>query len=183
MLKISNFMTKLLIFLIFTLVNVSLFSQNNGNYKESFINRVVLGGNLGLQFGSTTFIDISPTIGYKITPKFIAGVGVTYQYYRDKSVTPDYFTSIYGGRTFLTYHIYENLFAHIEYEHLRYQAYILPSYDKDWVGVNSYLVGGGYTQKISPNLGVAITILYNLNETVYSFYSNPIIRVGFSANL
>ena len=50
--------------------------------RKPFKDRIYFGGNLGLQFGNQTYIDISPLIGYKVTEKFSAGFGVTYIYYK-----------------------------------------------------------------------------------------------------
>lgn len=165
------------------LINVYAFGQIEENYKPSNLDRLVYGGYIGLQFGTTTFIDLSPSVGYKVTPKFIPGIGLTYQYFQDKSYTPDYSTNVIGGRAFMDYYIFENLFAHIEYEYVTYEAYLLYSNNKEWVNVSSYLIGGGYMQRISPGVGFGITVLYNLNETDYSLYSNPIIRLGITAGL
>ncbi|MBK7029795.1 MAG: hypothetical protein IPH45_11510 [Bacteroidales bacterium] len=41
--------------------------------RKPWSERLFYGGSLGLQFGSVTLVDISPLIGYKITPR----IGVT----------------------------------------------------------------------------------------------------------
>jgi len=166
-----------------TILCLNLISQDNGNFKPKLTDRLVYGGNLGLQFGTTTFIDISPSIGYKLTPRLIPGVGASYQYFNDKTFTPDYSTHVLGGRAFVDYYLMENLFAHVEYEYLTYEAFMLYTNTREWVNVSSYLVGGGYMQRVGPGVGFGITVLYNLNETEYSLYTNPIIRIGISAGL
>lgn len=46
-------------------------------------NRKEFGGKLGLQFGSTTLIDLSPRVGYWFTNYFVSGVGASYVYMND----------------------------------------------------------------------------------------------------
>ena len=162
---------------------MSVFSQDGNQIKPKFTDLLVYGGNLSLQFGTTTYVDISPSVGIKLTPRLIPGIGATYQYFNDKSFTPDYSTHVFGGRAFVDYYLLENLFAHVEYEYLTYEAYMPYTYTTERVNVSSYLVGGGYMQRLGPGVGIGITLLYNLNETEYSLYTNPIIRIGINAGL
>lgn len=144
------------------------------------LDKFYTGGNFGLNFGTVTAIDISPIIGYKITEKFSAGVGVIYMYYSDSRY--NYSTNAYGGRLFARHLIIENLFAHAEYELINRDAF--DYYNRVFrVNVSGFLVGGGYTQRIAGNSYFNIMVLWNLNENKYSFYPNPIIRMGFSVGL
>lgn len=145
--------------------------------KENFWDKIYFGGNLGLQFGTSTFIDISPLVGYRITDKISAGVGVTYQYYHYKDRVYDFQTNVYGGRVFGRYLITENLFAHAEYEYLNLEAF---DFQRRRVDVGSSMAGGGYIQHIGANSSLVAMILYNFTESVYSPYQNPIIRIGFN---
>jgi hypothetical protein len=170
-----------IIILVFCLnLGNSAFAQQN---KEPVQNRFVFGGGLGLQFGTITLIDISPMVGYKITENFIAGLGFTYQYYRDTRWVPVYETNIYGGSVFARYYVFRDFFAHAEYQLLNYEVYHWPSGDKERVTVPAYLIGGGYRQWLGPNVSVNILILFNLNETIDSPYTNPIFRVGIGVGI
>jgi hypothetical protein len=42
--------------------------------------KVFVGGNFGLSFGSYTLINVSPQIGYRFTDHFAAGTGLNFQY-------------------------------------------------------------------------------------------------------
>jgi hypothetical protein len=145
--------------------------------KERFIDRLYTGGNLGAQFGTVTFIDVSPLVGYRITDKISAGIGATYQYYHYKDKFYDFETNVYGGRVFGRYLFNDYLFGHAEYEYLNLEAF---DFRRRRVDVGSFLVGGGYFQRISDRSGVVAMILYNFTESVYTPYTNPIIRVGFN---
>jgi hypothetical protein len=72
--------------------------------NPSFKDRMYFGGNLGLQFGTVTLIDVSPLAGVMITPKFSSGIGATYQYYDDNRFQGSAGSS-YGGRFFTRYNV------------------------------------------------------------------------------
>lgn len=67
------------------LLSISAFAQegdaNNGGMDPS---RIFFGGNFGLTFGNFTFINVSPQVGYRISPKFAAGGGVNFIYQSNK---------------------------------------------------------------------------------------------------
>lgn len=145
--------------------------------------RMYYGGNFSLQFGSLTYIDISPLAGVMLTEKLSAGLGGTYQYLRFRRTKSS--SSVYGGRLFGRYNITENIFAHSEAESLN-TAYVVPgatpSQDRltrDWV--TGIFVGGGYFTPFGSRGGANITLLYNLTyDNRRSPYNEPyVIRVGF----
>lgn len=158
----------------------------------SFTDRLIYGGSIGLQFGSITLLDLSPVIGYRITPKLEAGVGATYKYYRYKDFYLDQTTgesfdlksNILGGSVYTRYHFLENFFAHVEYERLKYnydELYYSGSTmmrQANHVYVNSLFVGGGLSQRISQHSYFYIMALWNLNNDAMSPYSNPVLRMG-----
>lgn len=149
--------------------------------KERFLDRVFVGGNLGLQFGTVTFAEISPLVGYRLTDKISVGVGVTYQYYHYQDRYYNFQTNVYGGRVFGRYFFTNNLFAHAEYEYLNLEAFDF--FPRRRVDVESFLAGGGYIQRFGRNSGIVAMVLYNFTESVYTPYSNPIIRIGLNIGL
>ena len=149
--------------------------------KERIIDKMFFGGNLGLQFGTVTFIDVSPLIGYRITDQFSAGIGVTYQYYHYRDKVYDLETNVYGGRVFGRYFFTDYLFAHAEYEYLNLEAFDF--FPRRRVDVGSFLAGGRYFQRFSANSGIVVMILYNFTESAYTPYTNPIIRIGINLGL
>jgi len=147
--------------------------------EPSFKDRLFFGGNFGLSFGTVTFIDISPTVGYRVNDKVSAGVGVTYQYLRNSRF--DLETSIYGGRVFGRRTLNDFLFAQVEYETLNVE-FVDPgdfSFNREWVP--AFFLGGGLYQPIGRNAALLITALYNvLHDEVRSPYVDPLVlRVGF----
>ena len=166
----------------------SLSAQERINLDEkpqmSFKDHLFYGGGLGLQFGTVTLVDISPMIGYKVTQRIGIGVSPTYKFYSYTNYygqSENLKTNVFGGSIFTRIVILENVFAHAEYELLAYKTK-----DPSAGGViqtlnyQSVLVGGGYRERIGENAFMNLMVLWNLNETPDSPYTNPIIRAGFS---
>ena len=143
---------------------------------------------------SLTIISAVEGIGYKIAPRLASGLGVTYEYYNDKLF--DIETSIYGGRIFSNYLIIKDfneilpgilnggLFVQAEYEALSLET---KHFDKlnlyrghDRFILHSILVGGGLRFPIGKRASANLLILWNLNETSNTPYSNPVVRLGFN---
>jgi long-subunit fatty acid transport protein len=173
------------LFLLLTQWNL-LLAQNapDDEKKKGFDwNRFFIGGNIGnFQFGIITSFEISPTLGYKITDKFSAGIGLTYSYYNDRRYRMS--TDIYGYRVFLSHVIYNTIFAYTEYEALSLEsdffdvAGLHQGQERFWL--NSFFIGLGYKMEINDRAYGYIMLLYNLKETTDSPYSNPVIRVGIN---
>ncbi len=126
--------------------------------------RIWFGGGVGLAFGSVTNIAVEPMLGYKITRngKLSAGVGLSYQYFRDNRYTPVFETSVYGGRIFSRYRIIDQLFAHVEYCQLNYELYdaALKELRRTWVPF--LLVGGGYSAHLGGGTYLTATVLFDV---------------------
>jgi hypothetical protein len=153
--------------------------------QKSFWDRVYFGGYLGLQFGTVTFIDIAPLATYQVTEDFYVGLGPTYQYISDKRYDPHYNTSSYGAQFYARYFIWKDLFAQVEYDplYLTYYDYNFTPLRKSSVWVNDLMLGGGYRQWLGDRAFATIIILFNVNESIYSPYQNPVIRIGFGIGL
>jgi hypothetical protein len=172
----------------FTLEAQDTIRVHPGHKNQNILERIDFGGYLGAQFGAVTAINISPMASYRITNSLYAGLGLTYQYYKDTRYTPDYSASSYGGSIFARYFIWRDLFAHVEYAPLYMNYY----YDdgtgnqnliKDAIWVHDLMIGGGYRQWIGDKAFMSLMLLWNVNESIYSPYRNPIIRIGFGVGL
>jgi len=186
-----------LILLIWILVPSALNAQHSNNDEEP--KRWFVGGNIGLQFGYVTLIDVSPIVGYMITDRFAVGTGASYKYYRIREYFFDSYQNqwkrfqshIYGGPLFARYYIAKQFFAQTEYEYLRFrnEVYVqntsVQKYDREYqhVNVHSMFVGGGYRQFFGSGNAFEIMLLWNLNETPDSPYNNPVIRMGVAIGL
>jgi len=176
-------MKKKFLCILMVLFASSAFAQGKIEKKRTLSDKVFFGGNLGLQFGSITSIDISPIGGYRPINNLYLGLGLSYKYYNDNTYF-DLNTQIYGGSVFARYVVFTNFFVHTEFEELSLeQKYFdhlnkYPDQTRFWMG--SMLVGGGYIQPIGERSAIVLTVLFNLNESANSPYQNPIVRLGFS---
>ena len=151
--------------------------------KKSLWEKIYIGGNFGLQFGTTTVVNVSPQIGYRVTERFIPGIGVTYIYYnyRNPYTNSRYESSIYGGSVFGKYFFTPNFFGHVEYEELNLDGYdiYLNMYSRLWVPSLFIVVGYNYPigQRGFIQLLALFEVLQDRNSPYYR--NNPIIRIGF----
>ncbi len=172
------------LFLLIALIIIPVFGfsqyfENKEKEKEKkpFKENLFIGGILGLQFGTYTLIDISPVIGYRVSPRFQPGIRLTYQYQSNQNT--NYKTSRYGGSVFARLFLIEGLYAQAEAEALNIE-WMDSNLEEYRLWIANYFVGGGYFQKIGKKSGMYVSVLWNLNETIYSPYSNPVIRMGFT---
>ena len=145
--------------------------------------RIVVGGGLGLRFGSQVdVVSLSPMIGYKLTQKLMAGSSVTYRYTKYKYFSPSIKLTDYGVSPFVRYTIFNGIFVQAEYEYLNYE---FPESATSTLrkGYNSFLAGGGFIQPIGDKAAFYLLALYNfsyqsVNPGEYSPYPNPLILRG-----
>lgn len=157
--------------------------------EEDFQSKWVLGGGFGLSFSSyASNIQLSPQLGYRITPAWESGIRVTYNFYSYRENWLKFNTHHFGGGPYTSYAIYRGLFAHAEYELLSYERVFVNwamreiEY-RDRIIIHSVFAGAGYRQYFSPKSYASFLVLFNLNETFDSPYANPTIRIGFGIGL
>ena len=60
-------------------------AQETGEQKKGLDpSRLFFGGNFGATFGNFTFINVSPQVGYRVSPIFSAGTGINFIYQSNK---------------------------------------------------------------------------------------------------
>lgn len=162
--------------------------QNLGDATPSKSNKPnpwFVGGMIGGSFSNYGgSFEVSPLVGYRVTEDFHVGSRLTYIY-----TNIDYGGTIgkrsfhdYGGSIFARYRFIPMLFGHAEYEILNVQ-YPRADGSVENILVNSLFLGGGLYQQMGGRGFATIAILFNVLESQYSPYSNPIIRVGFGVGL
>lgn len=153
--------------------------------------RIVFGGGFGFGFGNVTNISISPIVGYRVSDRFSAGVGMGYQYLRvknyselrDASNNPVYKPltgSLYSPSVWMRYVLWNNIFAHIEYEHnfITQRQYrnnnsiYMGAIEEVKLNVNapSLLVGAGIRQPVSDRVSILFQGLYDVLQDKNSPY-------------
>ena len=110
--------------LVASLVFSSSFAQESE--KPEFRDKFFVGGGFGAGFGTYTYVNISPIIGYRITPRLSAALRLMYQY-----TTYDYYVggdkvnfsgNDYGVGGFLRFMVKGPFYLQAEYEHLNYEV-------------------------------------------------------------
>ena len=137
----------------------------------------MIGGSFSNNGGS---FEISPLVGYKITQDFHVGSRITYIYssYNYGGTIGKKSFNDYGGSLFGRYRFLKMLFAQAEYELLSVEYFVDPT-TTSRRSINSLFLGGGLYQQMGGRGFATIAILYNVLETEFSPYSNPVIRIGF----
>lgn len=180
-------MKKIIVILLFALSAAQVSAQYFEQPKEkpSFRDKIFFGGGLGLQFGSITAIEVSPIVGYKVTERFHMGIGSTYKYLKYTDYEPKVDFSAYSASVFSRFFITESLFAYAEAEALNTEVitydvltYQVLKRERKWI--DSYFIGGGYFQRLGQRSGIYLLVLWNLNESELSPYTNPVMRIGVS---
>ncbi|MGY6560791.1 MAG: hypothetical protein ACXITV_01660 [Luteibaculaceae bacterium] len=148
--------------------------------KIPFRDRLNFGGNIGGGFGPLGLnILVNPQVGITINENFMVGVGGTYMYFRFRDpFFGDFSTNIAGASVFGRHRVYDNFFAHAEFENLWLDALNFNG-ELSRVSVPIFLVGGGYLQPLGGNSSAIISVLWDVIDDRNSPYINPIIRGGF----
>jgi hypothetical protein len=150
--------------------------------------RLFFGGNLGLQFGTITDIQVAPVIGIWLLPRLSLAVGPDYRYYKFQKET----TAIYGGKSYVQFVVIKDIgtflpiganmgiFLQIEDDLLSLESSFWdnPIASKRF-NLNTVLAGGGISQQIGRRSSMDIAFLWTLNEPVYSLYGTPEFRISF----
>lgn len=157
-------------------------NQSAPSEFDSFKERIYLGGNVGAMFGSTTYINLSPIVGFQVTKKFSAGIGGTYNYLQENYAGQKYISTVYGSNVFGRYLFTENFFAQAQWDRLSVLDYTSPILNqRAWI--DNLLIGGGYRQLFTAKAGFVAMIFYNINQVPLSPYNNPVIQIGFNVGL
>lgn len=152
------------------------------DHLQKIKDNMLYGGNFAAWFGASTFINVSPTIGYKITDDLHAGVGFIYNYASVRYSNGAKFSqSLYGSHVFARYLLTEDLFAQAQYDRLSQPNYYSTNWTKERVWVDYVLIGGGYRIMVGDHSAILTTIMYNLTPHNLSIYSNPYFQMGFVA--
>ena len=176
----------ILVLLMIGCLAVEGYAQGENNSLEGLPlkDRIVVGGGLGLGFGSVQdFFSVSPMIGYRLTAKLLAGTGFTYRYTNYKVTRPSIKLNDYGINPFLRFTVYRNIFLQTEYEHLNYE-YPLTLAETTRRKFDSFLAGGGFIQPLGERFAFYLMALYNFSykdQVMYSPYDSPIVvRAGIN---
>jgi len=168
-------------------------ARNKGEKEKlPFKERLVFGGDLGLSFGTITYIKLAPEVGYRVTDRLTPGLGPIYIYESYKHYGLK--TSTYGGKVVLSFTVLRgsdfggrfnlgNVMLHGENEVINVEP-VYYSYTGQWLfgdrlWIDNLLLGGGLSQSLGGRAAVTIFLLWDVTQNQYSPYSNPILKFGF----
>ena len=181
----------ILIFLFLFSINLFVSGQNiKREEKPPMRERLFYGGSFGLQFGTITYIDVSPIVGLWVLPRVAIAAGPSFTYYK----LYDDETSMYGGRFYTQYLLLQDLdnvlpiglhtgiFLHLEDELLSLESkhWRYPYTASGRFAVNNVLFGGGIRQQMGRRSFLNLTALWTIHDSGYSIHSSPEIRISFN---
>jgi hypothetical protein len=169
--------------------------QNSDNERKSGLldeeSRIFFGGNIGLSFGTYTYIEVAPIVGYKFTKRLWGGIGPEYIYSKNTDINLQ--MSIYGLRSFASFAVLDNIdevinlnigsvFLYLENEVLNMRPLYIDNFgyyylgDRGWYDI---LLGGvGIRMPIGNRSGISVIVLWGLTPSAEMLYSNPEIRLS-----
>ena len=152
------------------------------------------GGNLGMSFGTYySYVELAPWAGYKLSKWFWPGAGPMYLYQKASYNVYVDRSSLYGLKTLAYINVINNIgdylpinlgsiFVYTEDDII--QVHLKRTFgdgsilqDQNWTNV--FLLGGGLRFPLGQRGGISLLCLWDLSQSVYYRYNNPIIRVGF----
>ncbi|MFT4659751.1 MAG: hypothetical protein ACI8XB_000001 [Patiriisocius sp.] len=169
-------MMKTIITILFLLTTASFLSQTTDSLltdKSKFKEKIVFGGNVGANFGANTFIEVSPTIGYRVSEKTILGLNLNFNYFSNNFQEG----FLYGPGIFARYNVTEGFFLHSEFQQ-SFTDFRSKSTDATFQSdFPMFLVGGGYFTQLGGSR-IGVSVLFDLLQDRNNYYDNPIIRGG-----
>jgi hypothetical protein len=164
--------------------------KENQTKKGFDPHKLVFGGGLGLGFGTITNIYVAPSIGYRLTDKFTAGVSLGYNYFNQKDAFDSYnlnsgdtrtesFTqSIYSASVWGRYFVLQNFMVQAEfevnnigfynYDETLHDAQGWSYYAQNRLSIPSLLLGGGYRQPIGEHSYFFVMAFYDVLQDISS---------------
>ncbi|WP_204378303.1 hypothetical protein, partial [Hymenobacter lapidarius] len=139
-------------------------------------------------------IGASPALGYRVNDRLAIGPGITYSYsnnsvdFGNNRQGQTLKSNNFGVKAFAQFRVYQQFFAHAEYEVTRakvleYDSNNNPTGRGLSQSIESPLLGAGYRQQFSDRAAADILLLYNFNDSFESLYPNPVIRFNFLFNI
>lgn len=168
------------------------YDDNRSEYSDrddnEWLRNVVVGGSIFPGYSNGWILEVSPLVGYRVTPSTTFGVGFNY-FYRDVRFPnlpgsgKDVYNT-YGGRAFVMQNFFQDFFAQVEldYNFARYRqidAFDNITFQDNWEAPG-FLAGLGYTQgnqRFSYNIAALYDILF---DDFQSTRSSPLVfRASF----
>ncbi len=167
--------------------------------------KLIVGGGFNVNFGNGYLnLGVSPSVGYRFTKRFSAGVVVGYQYFRFPQNIYDYTNpnKIFYAKEHIVYpgvwsrfFVFNNVFlsAGFEYNFINLKAYDyyydnfgnqIISEGKANVTVPALPVGIGIRQPVGGRVSILAELMYDALQQQYSpYYGQPFLRISVLAGM
>ena len=172
-----------------------LINHNPLNAQNQFSKLHYYGAALGVEMGIVNQYEIAPMVGYRIIPRWDAGIGIKYQYYNSRRLNDMFSAHLYAPLMFTDFIIIRDLddflpFSFIEgsfFFHAQVDYFYLPANfdpDRENTGNNNrffrptWLTGAGIRWATGPNGFFQFLIMADISDHNRSIYSSPVIRFG-----
>ena len=154
------------------------------------VQRIFFGGNLDMGFGTVTQISLSPEVGYRITNRLSAGLGIDYMFVYSEEY--NFKGSIFGGSVFASFTVIKSLgelipflgtdmgilvYGQFSYTNMGKFYTALSGEEPMWIA--SPMLGLGFQVPIGQRSYMVLSVMYNFDESMYSIYSNPVVKVSY----
>ena len=140
-------------------------NHSSNDDETKWTDRIVFGGGIGIGYTNGWNINVTPNVGYKVTDQFWAGLGVDYYYvsWRFDSQNKDKF-SVVGPKAYALYYITPEINLGTEFSHNFYTRTDITNgiTQKQKEEQNSWLIGGGYTQRMGGRAGIRLELYYDV---------------------
>ena len=180
MLKIFKVKYYVVFLFVFVLLSHKVRAQDT---TKSALSIIELGGSLSFAFGSETYFDIAPLIGYRVHKSIIISGGYIYRYAQINSGFLKYKTNSHGWRANVKIDVLPPLFIIGEYQKITLDGWNYSLGMPGRVNPTIIFLGAGYTQKISPRTSLEMSMLFDVYKDVNNPYPLPYFRGGLSWKL
>ncbi len=168
------------IFLCSIFISFTLFGQDeNEEERASLKDKIVIDGNLSLQFGTFTLVGGNPQIGYRFTDRIVAGVGYSYYLNSFRAAGVRFNDKLHGPTAFGRVLVNESLFIRSDYQNLTYILDNASDAPPETFNRDRLYLGGGYRTPISNRIYATVGVYLDVLDQT----ATPFFRAGIEAGL
>ena len=156
--------------------NTSVDSSRSSGYKnDKILEKIAVGGTLGLWIGGGVYFSISPDISYHFNKWVSLGVGGTYNldynsFYKESN-------HMFGVRAFAESHLFNIVGVYVAYEAVNLKDYFSQMVN-DRIWANNLSLGGGFYQRHG-RFAMYAYLLYNLSDRE-EYFNVVSVKAGFN---
>ncbi len=152
------------------------------------------GGHFGIELGLVNQYEVAGIIGYRMLPRWDAGIGIKYQYYNNRRLNEMFRAHLYAPLVYTDFVIIRDLddflpFSFIDgpfFIHAQMDYFYLPADHFDLKNEHTgnrffrptWLTGAGIRRFTGSNSFFQLLIMMDISGHGRSVYSNPVIRFG-----